>query len=49
MRADRPFTLEMPLSTPRLFYTATAVEGWFPKDAESMGREDQPLLDFSSE
>jgi hypothetical protein len=33
---------------PRLLYTANCCRGLVPKDAESMGREREPLLDFNS-
>jgi hypothetical protein len=38
----------MPLPTPRLLYSATAIEVWIRKDAETIGREDKPLLDYSN-
>jgi hypothetical protein len=39
---------EMPLSTPGAILHSDCGRGLVPKDAESMGREDKPLLDFSS-
>jgi len=33
---------------PQLLNTATAVEGWVLKDAESMGREHKRLRDYSN-
>jgi len=38
--------LEMPLPTPRLY--SELGRGLVPKDAESMGREGKPVLDFNS-
>jgi hypothetical protein len=48
LRSRRLMHLEMPLPTPRLLYTANCGRGVVPKDAESMGREGKPLLDFNS-
>ena len=36
------------LPTPQLLYIANCGRGLVPKDAESMGREGKPLLDFNS-
>jgi len=48
LSGDRSSTLEMPLPTPRLLYTATALTAGSER-CRVDGPRGQPLLDFSSE